>query len=93
MTTKPCQISYCGNRYQINPDGSVYFLSDSVPFTNQEPPETATAVRHEASRQRRNSRARERYQAIKDLTDTRPDYHHRTVLARWAARHLVDIIS
>ena len=68
MTCRPCRVTYQGTRYAIDGAGNVAIAavgdSDAQPIADAA---LAKAVRHEASRQRRNRNARERHQAMLDV--------------------------
>ena len=68
MTCHPCRVAYQGTRYAIDGAGNVVIAAvgdgDAQPITGAT---LAKAIRHEASRQRRNRNARERHQAMLDL--------------------------
>jgi len=71
MKAKPCRLTFNGQRYQINQDGSVYLIVSDPYATVQAPaPESADiakAVRAEASRLRRNRHARVRSQVMREM--------------------------
>lgn len=83
----PCRVTYNGQRYQIESNGSVRFVPPVLAFPKgfedtiksyqvvrglyPEPESIAKLVRREASRQRRNRNARERNQAMRDLGMTK----------------------
>ena len=68
MTCHPCRVTYQGTRYAIDGAGNVTIAAagdEAIQFVTDST--LARAVRHEATRQRRNRNARERHQAMLDL--------------------------
>lgn len=70
MNCTPCRVKIEGKWYEVSRDGTVRetWVNETYRHHGEPlPAEQAQAIRHEASRRRRNANARERSDALRSL--------------------------